>query len=211
MELSFSMLFAAVIGFGHAFEPDHLVAVGNIVTKRNNLKQSIADGIYWGFGHTSTIFLIGLLMIVGKSTFLTGYFGYLEAGVGLMLIILGVCRLFNYYRNIKSDSKHNQIEPSNQNDGHHLAYGVGLIHGLAGSGAMILLVMAEVKGSLNSMLYLLIFGIGSVIGMMIAAGIFSLPFSKRMSKNENVYFGLVLLSSLLCIFYGTYVIFENLN
>ena len=75
METSFPLLFAAVVGFGHAFEADHLVAVGNIVTKRDKLPLAIKDGIFWGLGHTSTIFLIGLIMIIGKATFLNGYFG----------------------------------------------------------------------------------------------------------------------------------------
>ena len=202
MESSFPLLFAAVVGFGHAFEADHLVAVGNIVTKRNNLNLAVKDGIYWGIGHTSTIFLIGLIMIIGKATFLDGYFGYFEAGVGLMLILLGCYRLHQYY------NKKDQLV-SNENN-HHLAYGIGLIHGLAGSGAMILLVMTEIQTSFNSMLYLLIFGIGSIIGMLVAAGLFSLPFSKRIVNNQSLQFGLVLFSSLLCIGYGAYVIIENL-
>lgn len=221
MEASFPLLFAAIVGFGHAFEADHLVAVGNIVTKRNKLKLALKDGVYWGLGHTSTIFLIGFLMIVGKSTFLNGYFGYLEAVVGLMLIILGVYRLYEYYDNKKHEALHQRqheygelhhhlIEVDEEGN-HRLAYGVGLIHGLAGSGAMILIVMAEVQSALSSMLYLLIFGIGSVVGMLVAAGIFSLPFSKKISENDNVYFGLVLLSSFLCIGLGTYVLFEHLN
>ncbi len=93
---------------------------------------------------------------------------------------------------------------------HHLAYGVGLVHGLAGSGAMILLVMTEIQSSFNSMVYLLIFGIGSVVGMLVAAGIFSLPFSKRISNNEGLQLRLVILSSLLCIGYGAFVMIENL-
>lgn len=201
MEGSFPLLFAAVVGFGHAFEADHLVAVGNIVTKRNNLNLAVKDGIYWGMGHTSTIFLIGLIMIIGKATFLNGYFGYLEAGVGLMLILLGFFRLYQYY---------NKKELTTNENNHHLAYGVGLIHGLAGSGAMILLVMTEIQTSFNSMLYLLIFGIGSILGMLVAAGLFSLPFSKRIVNNQSLQFGLVLFSSLLCIGYGAYVIMENL-
>ena len=96
METTLPLLFAAVVGFGHAFEADHLVAVGNIATKRNNMNLAIKDGIYWGLGHTSTIFLIGLIIIVGKATFLDGYFGYFEAGVGLMLVLLGLYRLYEY-------------------------------------------------------------------------------------------------------------------
>lgn len=206
MEASFPLLFAAVVGFGHAFEADHLVAVGNIVSKRDRLTLAMKDGIYWGLGHTSTIFLIGLIMIIGKSTFLNGYFGYLEAVVGLMLVLLGLYRLYQYF------NKNNQADSLILADGnHHLAYGVGLVHGLAGSGAMILLVMTEIQSSFNSMMYLFIFGIGSIMGMLVAASIFSLPFSKKITDNQNLQLGLVLFSSLLCIGYGTYVMIENLS
>ena len=204
MEATFPLLFAAIVGFGHAFEADHLVAVGNIVTKRNKLNLAIKDGIYWGLGHTSTIFLIGLIMIVGKATFLNNYFGYFEAGVGLMLIVLGFYRLWQYY------NQENKADLMDADAKHHLAYGVGLIHGLAGSGAMVLLVMTEIQTIANSLIYLLIFGIGSIIGMLVVAGIFSLPFSKRIANNQRLQFGLVLFSSLLCIGYGGYVVFENL-
>lgn len=205
MEGSFSLLFAAVVGFGHAFEADHLVAVGNLVTKRDRLRLALKDGIFWGLGHSSTIFMIGIVMIVGKATWLNGYFHYFEAIVGLMLIILGVVRLYQYF----SDRK-NPRQLLDTKDNHHLAYGVGLIHGLAGSGVMILLVMTEIQGSFNSMLYLLIFGLGSVLGMLVAAGIFSLPFSKKITDNKRLQLVLVLLSSLLCIAYGAYVLIENL-
>jgi len=205
MEGFFSLLFAAVVGFGHAFEADHLVAVGNIVTKRDLLKLALKDGIFWGLGHSSTIFLIGIVMIIGKATWLNGYFHYFEAIVGLMLILLGIVRLYQYF---SSTERPRQLLDSKDN--HHLAYGVGLIHGLAGSGVMILLVMTEIQGSFNSMLYLLIFGLGSVLGMLVAAGIFSLPFSKKMTDNKGLQLVLVLLSSLLCIFYGAYVLIENL-
>lgn len=199
---SFPWLFAAVVGFGHAFEADHLLAVGNIVTKRDNILHAIKDGIYWGLGHTSTIFLFGLLMIVGKMTFFEGYFGYFEAVVGVMLIILGLVRINQFFYRKK--------EVQTDQGRFHVAYSVGLVHGLAGSGAMILLVMTEVKGSVNSLLYLLVFGIGSVIGMLLAAGIFSLPFSRRITNNHTLQLGLVLLSSLLCIGYGSYIVYENL-
>lgn len=206
MEGSFSLLFAAVVGFGHAFEADHLVAVGNIVTKRDRLKLALKDGIFWGLGHSSTIFLIGIVMIIGKATWLNGYFHYFEAIVGLMLILLGVVRLYQYF-----SARQNPKQLLDSKDTHHLAYGVGLIHGLAGSGVMILLVMTEIQGSFNSLLYLLIFGLGSVLGMLVAAGIFSLPFSKKMTDNKGLQLVLVLLSSLLCIAYGAYVLIENLS
>lgn len=206
MDTSFPLLFAAVVGFSHAFEADHLVAVSNIVTKRDKMALAIKDGIYWGFGHTSTIFLIGLLIIVGRVAFFDGYFSYFEALVGLMLVGLGLFRLYQYYNRRRRPSQW-----IDERSNHHLAYGVGFVHGLAGSGAMILLVMTEIQGSFNSMMYLLIFGIGSVAGMLVAAGLFSLPFSRRITGNESLQLALALLSSLLCIGYGAFVIVENLS
>ena len=205
METGLPLLLAAVVGFGHAFEADHLVAVGNIVSKRQSTVIAVKDGIFWGLGHTSTIFLIGILMIVGKVAIPEVSFTYFEATVGLMLIGLGFFRLFKHF--FKKDTAL-LMEVENN---HRLAYAVGLVHGLAGSGAMILLVMTEIKSNMVGILYLLIFGIGSIIGMLVAAGLFSLPLSKKWSASNTFQAGLIVLSSLLCVGYGTFILWENLS
>ncbi len=206
METSFPLLFAALVGFGHAFEADHLLAVSNLVTQRRRFRTAIKDGIYWGLGHSSTIFLIGLLMIVGKSTLLNGHFHYFEAAVGGALIALGVHRLYRLqYANERATAV------VGEGAGYRLAYSVGLIHGLAGSGTMVLLVMSEIPGPIESLTYLLIFGLGSVLGMLTAAGVFSLPFAKHAAfDNAKVRFGLTLLSSLLCVGYGGWLLGSNI-
>ena len=122
-----------------------------------------------------------------------------------MLILLGAFRLYQYFQH-----SHDIDELMDERKNHHLAYGVGLVHGLAGSGAMVLLVMTEIEGSFNSILYLLIFGFGSVIGMLIAAGALGLPFSKKIMTHKVLQIVLILLSSGLCIGYGAYVMYENL-
>ncbi len=205
MEVAFPLLFAAVVGFTHAFEADHLLAVSNIVTKRNRLLLAIKDGMYWGLGHTSTIFIIGLLMIVGKMAISEHAFSYFEAAVGFMLIVLGLARLLKIFRSKKS---HEHLHDHSED--HRLAYGVGLVHGLAGSGTLIVLVMTQLETTLSAMTYLLIFGLGSVVGMLLASGVFSLPFSKRLTSNYTLQIALTLLSSVLCIGFGAKVIFENL-
>lgn len=192
---------AGFIGFSHAFEADHLVAVSNLVTRREKIMEAAKDGLFWGLGHTSTIFFIGILMLLMGVSVQEHHFGVMEAFVGCVLIGLGVFRLIGYYRNRSKNP---------QEEGHRLAYGVGLVHGLAGSGAVVLLVMTEVQGSINGLLYLLIFGLGSVLGMLVAAGLFSLPFSKKISRNQRLQQILVLVSSFLCIGYGGWVLAENL-
>ncbi|MEQ9301853.1 MAG: urease accessory protein, partial [Cyclobacteriaceae bacterium] len=63
-----TLLFAAVIGFNHAFEADHVLAVGNLANKRGSFLEAIKDGLFWGLGHTSTIFAVGCVIILGKLT-----------------------------------------------------------------------------------------------------------------------------------------------
>ena len=206
MESSFPWLLAAVVGFSHAFEAEHLVAVGSIVTRRDRWVLALKDGIYWGLGHSSTILLIGLLMIVARATFLEAYFGFFEALVGLMLIALGFFRL---YRRGRGGAE--EVPLAEQEGQHHLAYGVGLLHGLAGSGALVVLVMAEWAGTWASMGYLLVFGAGSVVGMLVAAGIFGLPFCRRWTVGGWWSGGLVWLSSLLCMGYGGYLFISQVQ
>ena len=243
METAFPLLFAAFVGFVHAFEADHLLAVSNIVTKRNSIFMAVKDGIAWGLGHTSTIFLIGLIIIVGKVAITEQTFHYFEAAVGAMLIALGLFRLRYLWKTgrafhthfhpddlffwkkrparllvqtprqaaqLVSATENLMLRYSPRTESHRLAYAVGLVHGLAGSGALVLLVMSQIPSAGSAMMYLLIFGVGSIGGMLLASGVFSLPFSKKLSTNALLQAGLTAVSSLLCVAYGTQVIYENL-
>jgi cytochrome c biogenesis protein CcdA len=205
--MTLPLLITLYAGFTHAFETDHLLAVGNMVTRRNSIKLSLKDGMYWGLGHTTTILLTGLLVIVFRVNLPETYFRYFEATVGLMLVALGIYRLWLYFRNRKARI-HAHFHPNGHP--HKLAYGVGLVHGLAGSGALVLLVMAQIKEPLGGMIYLLLFGLGSVAGMLLAAGLLSFPFSKKLMELKILQIILVLASGLLCILYGAWVMGKNL-
>ena len=202
----FPILFAGVVGFTHALEADHLLAVSNIVTRRPSMALAMKDGIAWGLGHTSTILLIGFLMLALRVGISADVFHWLEAGVGLMLLGLGTWRLYKVARHRRLH--HGQVPHDHRHD-HKLAYGVGLVHGLAGSGALVLLVMTRLTGNLEAMAYLLIFGLGSVAGMWLASGLFHLPFSRRLAANFQLHLALTVLSSLLCMGLGAKVIYEN--
>ena len=222
---TFPFLLTIYAGFAHAFEADHLLAVSNIVSHRNSVKLSVKDGIFWGLGHASTIFFIGILMILFKTGISENYFHYFEAFVGLMLISLAVYRLVIFFKNkkviihthrhehIADHHKHLHVhigkEQKHQHP-HSLAYGVGLVHGLAGSGALIVIVLSQMKGAVDGLTYLVIFGIGCIGGMMLASGLFSLPFSKKIMNAQSLQFFLIIVSSLLCLLYGGKVIYQNL-
>jgi cytochrome c biogenesis protein CcdA len=201
------LLLASVVGFTHAFEADHLVAVSSIVTRRNSPLLAIKDGIYWGLGHTSTILLVGTVILLGRIAFEESDFRYFEAGVGVMLIVLGMYRLFKLYKTPQI-TLHTHPHPNPKD--FKLAFGVGLVHGLAGSGALLLTVLAATKSTVTGLIYLVIFGVGSIVGMMLAAGVFSLPYSEKILNNKTISMALTVLSSLLCIVLGSMVVYENL-
>ena len=198
----FKIFLTIYSGLEHAFEADHLLAVNTLVSHRENLKQSMKDGIYWGIGHAATIFFIGILMIGFKFQIGEEVFKNFEAGVGVMLIILGLYRVFKLYFPKEHTHTHNTSKA---------AFGVGLIHGLAGSGALVVLVISQMKTPLEGLLYILIFGLGSIFGMFLAAYLFSIPYTKSLLKSKKLQASLVIISSLLCIIYGGKVVVENLG
>lgn len=202
MELA-PLLFAVVVGFAHCFEADHLVAVSSIVTRRDSTPAALKDGAFWGLGHTSTILLVALVYMLGKFVLNETLFHYFEAGVGVMLVGLGIHRLFK----LKSDLTHPHVhEPA-----YGLAYGVGLMHGLAGSGGLLISVLTQIKEPISAFVYLLLFGMGSIVGMMVAAGAFSLPFSSKLFQNRYIMRGLTLISAALCVGLGVKIIWENVS
>ena len=211
-----SLFLTIYAGFAHAFETDHLLAVSNIVSQRNSTYKSVKDGLFWGLGHTSTILLMGVIMLLLKVQVSPAYFHFVEVGVGIMLVVLGLFRLFK----LKGFLSAEVVEtPAAQmvavtNTGfkklHLVSYGVGMVHGLAGSGELVVLVMLQMASLQMGMLYLFIFGIGSILGMLVAAAMFSLPFSKKIFQSRLLQVTLILLSSLLCIGYGMSVIYKNL-
>jgi ABC-type nickel/cobalt efflux system permease component RcnA len=216
------LLYALYEGLLHAFEADHILAVTNIVSQRSKVFPALKDGVFWGLGHTSTIFLIGIIMILFKVGIPDRSFSYFEAAVGLMLILVASYRLYLFLRDdrIVVHTHRHEHEGANRQPHIHVgrkgenlhktSYGIGIVHGLAGSGALVVLVMTQIETVRNSLLYLLIFGIGSIAGMTLVAGAFSIPFSRKLIDSKALRTSLVLVSSALCFAYGCYVIYENL-
>jgi len=218
------LLYALYEGLLHAFEADHILAVTNIVSQRTKLLPAVKDGIFWGLGHTSTIFLVGVIMIVFKVHIPEGAFSYFEASVGLMLIVVASYRLYLFLRDEQTALSFHKHTHEHAGENRHLhthihlrgknlhkaSYGIGIVHGLAGSGTLVVLIMTQIESIANSILYLVIFGLGTMVGMTLVAGIFSVPFSKKLMGSKVLRTVLILVSSGLCFVYGCYVIYANL-
>ena len=195
-----------VIGLKHAFEPDHIAAVSTQISiQKNNsqsLKQRIMEGAFkssligaiWGAGHTTTLVLIGLLVYVLSINIPEVFFSGSEFLVGIMLIFLAFTTLSNKKLfKIKHMHPHTHegsivhTHPHEHDGAHkhtHKSYLIGCIHGLAGSGALVVVTAAALNSIQEVLSFILIFGFGSVIGMVLVSSLIGIPFalSKKISS-----------------------------
>jgi high-affinity nickel permease len=225
------LVFGLGLGLKHAIEADHLAAVSTIVSERKSILSASLVGGLWGVGHTISLFIAGVVVIFLHIQISERTEQILEFGVALMLIALGVDALRKLFRSkqihlhthhhgdyththphLHDESTAHTHQDSNGTH-HNLTLSarpliVGMIHGLAGSGALMLLVLSTISSPAVGLTYILIFGIGSIGGMMLMSMLVSLPIqltAKRFTHAELVMRGLVGLFS-LC--FGLFMVYE---
>lgn len=185
-----------VLGLKHALDADHLVAVSTIVGREQSIWKSSWVGAIWGMGHTASLFLAALLVIVLRISISPTVALSLEFCVGLMLVVLGADVLRRIVRGDLAVHSHPHTHGAGgdhvhvhvhapaaaaDNHAHHgigrRPFYVGLVHGLAGSAALMLFVLSTIASPLAALLYVLIFGAGTVGGMFVMSGLIGLPFA----------------------------------
>lgn len=173
-----------ILGIRHAIEPDHVIAVSTVASQSKKLWKSALIGVFWGIGHTATLFLTGITVLLLKGNIPEEWAMSLEFLVGVMLVYFGVTTFIS----IKNYRK-------TTHESHHIgkriplkAVFMGFIHGLAGSAAMVLLTMSTVDSLWEGMVYILIFGMGTIVGMLVFTTIIGIPFiysSKKLRINQS--------------------------
>ncbi|WP_223594716.1 HoxN/HupN/NixA family nickel/cobalt transporter [Neobacillus bataviensis] len=207
MEVGFLSILALgfVLGIKHAIEPDHVIAVSTIASQSKKLFRSSLAGVFWGIGHTATLFIIGIILIFMKGEIPEKWAMSLEFLVGIMLVYLGASTILSFknihlhqhdhdgenHKHVHSHEHHGTHEHKLQHK--HVSYlkslVIGLVHGLAGSGAMVLLTMSTVKSVWEAAVYILIFGAGTIIGMLFFTTIIGIPFvfsAKKVTLNKTL-------------------------
>jgi hypothetical protein len=165
----FLFLSAFILGLLHSFEPDHLVAVSTIVARCKSAPQASVIGGLWGAGHTLVIIFVSLIIFCMKLSIPEQIFNLFEGCVGVMLIILG-CRLINIFFNtihISSRAIHGHDHGTSENS--ILSLCVGSVHGLAGSGAVIVLFFSQLASATTAFGSLGAFGFGTIVSMACAS------------------------------------------
>jgi high-affinity nickel-transport protein len=170
------------LGMRHATDADHVVAVMTIVSRERSLRPAAWIGALWGVGHTMTILLVGVAIIVFNVAIPDRLGLTMELAVGVMLIVLGLTNVIGTARRHAHVQGHahdpQQAEETSLDRldrrfsrlwPYHLVRPlvVGIVHGLAGSAAVVLLVLATIRDTQWAVVYLLVFGLGTVVGMVI--------------------------------------------
>lgn len=194
MELGIFFVVGLLLGLKHAFDADHIVAVNTLLAKSKNVYSSILLGTFWGIGHTITLLLSGTV-ILGIGVVIPQKIAlFLEFLVGLMLIILGIGTIHNKLEHFLK--KINSVKKS---------VGIGMIHGLAGSAALMLLLLPKINNGFEGILYIMIFGLGSILGMIIVSILLQVSFSYlNLIKSKS----LPKIAGIMSIFLGILIIYE---
>jgi ABC-type nickel/cobalt efflux system permease component RcnA len=231
------ILLGLFLGMRHSTDSDHVVAVSTIVSRQGSFKSSAMIGLLWGLGHTLTIFLVGSAIIVFGVVIPPRLGLSMEFCVALMLILLGVLNLTGVIRWVTerltpgqspvAECGHPQlncpaapgafgrierfIEQTVAKLGLYQTIRplvVGLVHGLAGSAAVALLVLSTIKSPLWSTAYLLVFGLGTMVGMMLMTTAISAPFIYAGKRFFRVDRHLTTVSGLASTAFGLFLVYH---
>ena len=200
-----------LVGIQHAFEPDHVSAISTQISKskfdkkpiKQLIQQSITKssilGAVWGAGHTTTLVLIGFLVYALAITIHDHIFSGFEFAVGIMLVFLGITTIINKKIQLKHKHPHQHKDGTIHLDEHnhddfnhrhtHKSYLIGLIHGLAGSGSIVVLSAVALDDVGMILGFIMIFGVGSIIGMVLVGSLMGIPltFAHRITSIQKIF------------------------
>jgi len=222
-----------ILGMRHSTDADHVVAISTIVSRQRSIRNAAFIGSIWGMGHTITIFIVGSLIILFGVEIPPRLGLSMEFSVAVMLILLGALNLSGVMQKITSYlspaipgltaiAAPTQLEIGQPRSGSWLENSVGrfglyqclrplvvgLVHGLAGSAAVALLVLSTIHDPYWATAYLLIFGAGTMIGMMCMTAAIAVPLAfagDRFAKLSQ-YLGVV--SGMVSLCFGSLLVYQ---
>lgn len=195
-----------LLGMKHSTDADHVVAVTTIVSQQKKLSLASKIGMIWGFGHTLTILIIGSAIIYLQYTISPRLGLSMEFSVGVMIVILGLWSLKKFL--LHGHAHGNEASAAKDKlSGWIRPLIVGFIHGMAGSAAVALLVLNAISNQKLAFIYLLLFGLGTVAGMMLVTVLLGLPYI----YSKNIRFlnrGLGITTAVFSIGFGLFMMYE---
>ena len=191
------LLLGLLLGMRHALEADHLAAVASLATRSNGMRGTVLQGAVWGLGHTITLLLVGGVCLLLRAAISERLAAALEGAVGVMLLLLGADVLIRMHRRrvhlhvhrhddgtVHFHAHRHAPEEAHDRAHHQHAHAqgfplrallVGMVHGLAGSAALLLVTLTTLSSAWLGVAYIAVFGVGSIAGMAVLAAIIALP------------------------------------
>jgi len=216
-----------VVGLRHAMEADHVAAVSAIVSERKGFWSSSLIGGLWGVGHTISLLIAGIAVLLLQFQISPRLELTLEFCVGIMLIVLGTNAIrklikggtLHMHEHEHGGHRHlhphiHESKPEPQEHTHHgfklsaRPVVVGMIHGLAGSGALMLLILSTISSSAVGLLYIVIFGIGSIGGMIIMSALIGLPVHFTAKNFSRANWAVRFLAGAFSLVFGLFMVYE---
>ena len=208
-----------ILGIKHAFDPDHIVAVSTIIKDNRQPIKAALIGIFWGIGHTFSLLLTGLLVLLLKINIPPEISLFLEMTVGVMLVFLGFKSVFareksghtHFHLHGKSHHAHSHDHNLSHHHSHRRSFWIGIIHGLAGSGALMILVLSTIKSVSGGIYYILLFGLGSIAAMGAITVLLSLPFMFSAARFPKLKKIMNVTTGLISVVFGVIIIYEIIS
>jgi sulfite exporter TauE/SafE len=231
MTLASILALGFLLGMRHATDADHLAAVATLATRSRSVAHTVAQGIAWGTGHTLTLMLCGGAVLVLGLVVPAQAAQALELAVGVMLVALGADALYrlrrervHFHPHRHADSVAHFHAHSHRGDGaphdparheHPHPRGfpgrallVGMVHGMAGSAALILLSLEALRSPAWGFAYIAIFGLGSILGMAALSAAIAVPLRLTSRHLKRTYDGLSATVGLATILLGCYMMYR---
>jgi len=212
------LLTGLTLGLGHSFDPDHIVAVSTLLCNSRSLRKSIASATEWGVGHSSVLFVAGFCVLILRVAIPESIINIFEFAAGVMLIVLGILVIRPFISDrIKTSQPGGQPEELPAHDynltvskeGHthiHKSVLAGVLQGLGGSAALMLVVLTTVNSVVTGLAFILFFGVGVILGMIGISCIVGSIIAYTASNLEKVHKIIKAVTGLVSIVVGIIII-----
>ncbi|HEU5202282.1 MAG TPA: sulfite exporter TauE/SafE family protein [Nitrospira sp.] len=220
------LMLGFVLGLRHALDTDHIAAVSTVLAQRPSWHASSLVGLSWGLGHTVVLLLVGALVLVLRVPIPEPIAMAAEFAVGVMLVVLGsllgiklVKEQWHMHQHDHDGTKHVHLHSHAQSPGHGHPHWwresvrplcIGMAHGLAGSAALLLLVVASAHSVMEGLVYIAVFGCGSILGMMLIGLVLSFPVVWSLRLGQPVFLTVQGVASLGSVGLGLSIIYRIL-
>ena len=231
MTLASILALGFLLGMRHATDADHVAAVATLATRSPSLAHTVVQGVAWGTGHTLTLMLFGGAVLVLGAVVPAQAAHALELAVGIMLVVLGADALYRLRRKRIHFHAHRHADGvahfhahSHRGEGgrhdaarheHQHPPGfpgraliVGMVHGMAGSAALILLSLEALRSPAWGLAYIAIFGLGSILGMAALSVAIAVPLRLTSRHLTRAHDGLSAAVALTTVLLGCYLVYR---